>query len=506
VTPHIGLEVTPSIRLTRPLGAGGMGSVWVGHHAGLNAEVAVKFLSPDLSTSEGAQYRFANEASTAAQIKSPHVVQVHDHGVFADELPFIVMELLDGEDLARRVRSAGPLDVASSTLLVVQLGHVLAKAHHAGIVHRDVKPENVVLLNGYGEIFLKLIDFGIAKRMFGDRALTATGSVVGTPDFMCPEQLLSSKDVGPQVDAWSLSAVAYFALVGAAPFARETVPATFLAIERGELTLPFQGHGIGSGALDAFFTRALHRDPAARFASLAELVEAFCNAAEVRTARTLRSGLVAIEQVHLTGQVAAAAGVGPSVPRGTTITTPSRFESSSAHSSAVLVREEGPVGESGQIPVDLPRSPTTAAGTPVLLARPPPRHSGRLLTAALLLGAGAVLAAWAVWGPSLQPARGPTVRPRQEMLLPPPTTGSSPVQAEATPDPEPREQPRASAISTTGGAPGATLSAVPTPETKLPRTSVQAKETKRPTSEELTAGTAPPQPSAPTKRLKDRGF
>jgi len=265
-----------------------MGSVWVAHHGGLDTDVAVKFLLADLSLSEGALARFADEASVAAQIKSPHVVQVLDHGVAVGDLPFIVMELLEGEDLGVHVKRRGPLDLATAAALVQQLGQVLAKAHSAGIVHRDVKPENVFLLSGYGEPFVKLIDFGVAKWSTRSRALTATGTMVGTPDFMCPEQILNSKDVGPAADYWALVGVAYFALMGRPPFARETMPATILAIEKGEFTLPFVSHGIGSRALDAFFSRGLCRDPEGRFPSLSELIGTFCEAAEVPLTRTLR--------------------------------------------------------------------------------------------------------------------------------------------------------------------------------------------------------------------------
>ncbi len=164
-----------------------MGSVWVAHHAGLEIDVAVKFLLPELQTVEGALRRFSEEAMVAAQIKSPHVVQVLDHGVLSDDLPFIVMELLDGEDLAAFVTRRGPLNLADTKRRSCsKLGRVLRKAHAAGIVHRDVKPENVFLLGGDDELFVKLIDFGIAKWTTRDRALTASGTMVGTPDFMCP--------------------------------------------------------------------------------------------------------------------------------------------------------------------------------------------------------------------------------------------------------------------------------------------------------------------------------
>jgi serine/threonine protein kinase len=406
VRPHIGLEITPAIRLIRAIGAGGMGSVWVGHHSGLSAEVAVKFLSADLATSEGAQQRFADEASAAAQIKSPHVVQVHDHGVFAGELPFIVMELLEGEHLANRVWRGGPLDLPSTTTVVLQLGHALAKAHAAGIVHRDVKPENVVLLDGYGEMFLKLIDFGVAKRLSGGRALTLSGAVVGTPDFMCPEQLLSSRDVGPAVDAWALAAVAYYALVGVAPFARETIPATFLAIERGDFVLPFQGHGIGSQALDAFFVRALSRDPAGRFESLGELVNQFCAAATIHETRTLRSEVASSGERRGTLEIAAGSGAwltSPQVavrqtlapvltpPQGITRVDAALAYRDEAPSSAVVPRGAPTLLSETPAPEDSRHLPAvTTTDRPELEAQDWAGRSRRRLTMGVAVGAMAV--------------------------------------------------------------------------------------------------------------------
>src|SRR5262249_9734339 len=146
---------------------------------------------------EHAEYveRFRREATTPAQIKSPHVVQVFDHGVTERGVPYIVMELLSGEDLRRHVKRTGPLPPAKVAQIIAQAARALGRAHRLGIVHRDIKPDNLFILDVEGEPFVKVLDFGIAKHAGESPQLTATGSMVGTPVYMSPEQLLSAKAV-----------------------------------------------------------------------------------------------------------------------------------------------------------------------------------------------------------------------------------------------------------------------------------------------------------------------
>jgi serine/threonine-protein kinase len=273
-----GRMVTANVRLAGLLRRGGMGSVWRAEHLSLGTEVAVKFMSPQYLESEDLVTRFTREATSAAQIKSPHVVQILDHGVLDEGLPFIVMELLVGEDLAQRIKRRGPLPLAEIAAVVLQVGKALSKAHQSGILHRDIKPDNIFLLEDDGEAFVKVLDFGVAKLLEASHAMTATGSTVGTPFYMSPEQLLSAKHVDFQCDLWSLAVVAYRAATGQLPFHGDTLGALAIKVHEAKF-VPASAHRPEvPPALDAWFSRAFQRDPAARFASLKDLVQGLARA------------------------------------------------------------------------------------------------------------------------------------------------------------------------------------------------------------------------------------
>lgn len=158
------MQVRSVVRLVRPLGRGGMGSVWVAEHLALRTEVVVKFMSDALAADAVSTARFWREAAAAAAVKSPHVVQMLDHGFMADGTAFIVMELLDGEDLNRRLVRDHVVPLPELAVIVSQACKALARAHAAGVIHRDIKPDNIFLCRtDDGEPFIKLLDFGVAK-------------------------------------------------------------------------------------------------------------------------------------------------------------------------------------------------------------------------------------------------------------------------------------------------------------------------------------------------------
>ncbi|WP_437331426.1 serine/threonine-protein kinase [Sorangium sp. So ce394] len=273
-----GQQVTSTLRLARELGKGAMGSVWVADHLALGTQVAVKFMSPAYADQSGFVERFRREAMAAAQIKSPHVAQVFDHGVTPDGVPYIVMELLEGEDLKSRMQRLGALPPVEVAAIVAQTAKALGRAHQLGIVHRDIKPDNIFLLDVEGELFVKVVDFGVAKRVQGapqgDLGMTSTGSMLGTPLYMSPEQLLSAKHVDFRADLWGLAVVAYHALTGQVPFRGETLGALSVVLHTGIFTPPSAIRPELSPAIDAWMKRALALDPAARFASARQMAEA----------------------------------------------------------------------------------------------------------------------------------------------------------------------------------------------------------------------------------------
>jgi serine/threonine protein kinase len=210
-----------------------------------------------------------------------------DYGTLADGTPFMVMELLRGVELQVRLDERGTLSVADTVRLVAQMGEALSLAHDSGIVHRDLKPENIFLVpDDEGAFTVKVLDFGIAKT--GDDAdsggLTRTGTTLGTPNFMSPEQLVQASDVDRRADLWSLAVVVYGCLTGKLPFEGETFPAICVAVHEGVFEKPSRLRRALPLALDAWFAKAFHRDLEARFASAAEMAAAFASAVADRRA------------------------------------------------------------------------------------------------------------------------------------------------------------------------------------------------------------------------------
>ena len=257
----------------RLLDHGSMGSVWVATHAGLGTEVAVKFMSPDFAKNQNLVTRFSREAHADAQLRSPHVVQIFDHGVTADGTPYIVMELLDGESLQKRLKREGPIDPAVTSQIIGQTCKALTRAHQLGVVHRDNKPAHSFLTLADEEIFVKLLDFGVSKQEGKDFSMTRTNEKVGTPFYMSPEQLISAKHVDFRADIWSVGIVAYHALVGVVPFKASTFGDLCLAVSRGVFTAPSAARPELPARLDPWFQRALAKKPADRFESAKQAAE-----------------------------------------------------------------------------------------------------------------------------------------------------------------------------------------------------------------------------------------
>jgi len=255
-----------------------MGAVWEGTHLSLGTRVAVKFIDAEYAESPEARSRFENEARAAARLRSKHVVEVYDHGVSDDGCPFIVMEFLQGEPLDKRLDRVGRLPAKETAQIVLQISRALAKAHAANIVHRDLKPENVFLVwdDDEGTDLVKVVDFGIAK--FNDASLssssaTRTGSVLGTPYYMSPEQARGLRSVDSRSDLWSVAVIAYRCIVGTLPFEGEAVGDLLVKLCTAPIPVPSEIAPDVPPSFDAWFKKALTREPAERFQTAAQLSE-----------------------------------------------------------------------------------------------------------------------------------------------------------------------------------------------------------------------------------------
>ncbi|NOK34963.1 protein kinase [Corallococcus exercitus] len=257
--------------LERRIAGGGMGTIWLALDAQLQRRVALKLMDTHRVPSPSARQRFAQEAKAVARLQHPHVVQIHDYGVDGD-VPFIVMELLEGEDLEALLGRRERLPLNTVALLLSQVTRALGAAHGAGIVHRDLKPANLFLARIDGEEVVKVLDFGVAQL---DAGIGVSEGIVGTPRYMSPEQLRGEPDVDLRSDLWSLAVVLYRALTGAFPFSGEVLSTRFRQAGT-EKPLPASSlvPELG-GEVDAFFARALALEPGERFASARELCAAF---------------------------------------------------------------------------------------------------------------------------------------------------------------------------------------------------------------------------------------
>jgi serine/threonine-protein kinase len=276
VDPRPSQAISGALVLVEKLAAGGMGQVWIARHATLDTEVAVKLLGGFAITEGPLRERFEREAKALARVKSPHVVTVLDAGV-SDELgPFIVMELLEGEDLEARLGREEVLSAEVTLALFEQIGHALALAHEAGLVHRDIKPSNVFLVrNAPGATFAKLLDFGIARDL--ESPLTEMPARIGTPLYMSPEQA-EGREVSHATDVYALGMLAYRCLVGATARTSDSLRALGAAAYRLTLPTPSAMRPNLPSSFDRWFQRSCAWEVDSRYADVDEQIAALRDA------------------------------------------------------------------------------------------------------------------------------------------------------------------------------------------------------------------------------------
>jgi eukaryotic-like serine/threonine-protein kinase len=409
---RIGQILGKKYALRRLIGQGGMGVVFEVEHVFTKRIGALKLLQPNYAAIPEVVERFIREASAAGRIGNPHIVETIDAGELPSGEPYIFMELLAGSSVRDLIRGRGRLDFEEAKQIVQQAAEGLAAAHASGIVHRDIKPDNLFLCAS--EVpFVKILDFGISKFTFqhgGQHRLTAAGAPMGTPYYMSPEQVVAKADVDARVDIYSLGVVLYECLAGTVPFDAATLPALSIKIFEGRYTPLSRLVPDTPVGMDAVIARALAVDPERRFRDMPAFQEALAAVASgarvacapacapVRGANRTVTWSVGLAVFGLLGVGAAFAFRRPMTPESSAAGQPANgppgqvepFALGLANvAGAAVIAEESPAGSAHDVP-----APSASRGTAVV--RPSragaavPAHAG---DAGVLLGKGATRAA-----------------------------------------------------------------------------------------------------------------
>ena len=313
-------------RVDRVIGVGGMGVVVAATHVQLQTQVALKFLLPEVLSSPQIVERFVREARAAVRIKSEHVAHVSDVGMLANGAPYMVMEYLEGQDLAEALAQGGPMPIVQSVGYLLQACEAIAEAHALGIVHRDLKPANLFLAKrNRREPIIKVLDFGISKTTDAESlGLTKTSALMGSPYYMSPEQMKSARDVDTRSDIWALGIILYELLTGAPPFQGETITEIVVLVTQGNVPSIRELRPDVPAAIGDIIARCLKRDPQQRYADIVEFATALVPFGPPRSDVALENISRILGAVTLSGRPAALAGAnvqanrdGPNVSQAT---------------------------------------------------------------------------------------------------------------------------------------------------------------------------------------------
>lgn len=281
-----GTLIDGKYRIVRRVASGGMGAVYEVMHERIGRQLAMKFILPELAASKEVSQRFEIEARAASAIGHENIVEVTDMGTTSDGLPFMVMEYLEGCDLAALLEQ-GPVGTDRTVHIVSQVLAALEAAHGQQIIHRDLKPENVFLIERGGDPnFVKLLDFGISKFAGGEEAklhLTSTGLILGTPYYMSPEQARGERDLDQRSDLFSVGVILYQLLTGKRPFAADNLNQLLYQITSGQLTAPRELNPDISPALERVVQKALAHEAKHRFSSAPEFRAALLGEKQLTT-------------------------------------------------------------------------------------------------------------------------------------------------------------------------------------------------------------------------------
>ncbi len=428
-------------RVQRVLGAGGMGVVVAAEHLQLRQRVAIKFLLPSAVSGADTVARFVREAQAAARIQSEHVARVLDVATLDDGLPYMVMELLEGQDLGQLLGSRGSLPVEEAVGYMLQACEGVAEAHAAGIIHRDIKPSNLfVCERGGGRTAVKVLDFGISKSQNltaaagGDLGLTKTSAIMGSPLYMSPEQMVSAKHVDTRTDIWSLGVALFELVAGKTPFNGDSMTELIAAVlQQPPLRILDVRPDLPPAFVEAVM-RSLEKERDRRYANVAELAAAIAPFGPRHSAVSLEriSGVLGL---GAKGIERAASSVAP------TLQAPAGF--------AAVARQTPPVQSSS-----VPGTTAQPVSSDRIGGAPRPLRSGRVVGAGI-----AIVAFIGIGGALVTKMRAKTV---------PAATAESPSIA---PSPQPMPSAMATAKVEVPATSAATVPLVPEPLATVPTAS-----------------------------------
>ncbi len=435
-SPRPGIVIADKYELVAQMAKGGMGSIWKARHRLLDADVAIKFMDVALSSEAEPRRRFEREARASAKLRSPNIVQILDYGVDR-EVPYLAMELLEGEDLRMLLRARRCLRLGEASDILRQICKGLQLAHDAGIVHRDLKPANIFVSRSGGDTVVKLLDFGIAKLASHEvGSNTESGILLGSPRYMSPEQAHGRDRIDHRSDLWSLAVMLFRIVTGRRLFRGKDIGDLVLQICVEPIPALTFISAVLPAELDRFFARALERERDFRFQSATELAEAFSEiAARYPHAHALDDGADVVPEPTDSSSILLAAEADMSMQGINDVGTLTRSYVSDRHSRAEKSR------------------------TPVVL--------GMLLLFGLLVAGG--LAVFGAQESAVGPALGPSAAPSPaEAPVPPGRTSA--VSRSAAPSSDP-SAPAGSASAAASASPMVSASA---------STPVPAKPTYRP--------------------------
>jgi serine/threonine protein kinase len=466
-------------RIERVLGIGGMGVVVAAHHVQLDEKVAIKFLLPAMVHNQEVVGRFAREARAAVKIKSEHVARVSDVGTLENGAPYMVMEYLDGGDLAAWVERRGPLPIEQALDFVLQACVGVASAHGIGIVHRDLKPANLFCLRGNdGQFVIKVLDFGISKVTSLSASdvgggMTHTASVMGSPYYMSPEQMQSAKEVDVRTDIWALGVVVYELLTAVTPFAGDSYAEIAIKVATAPFAPLRSFRPDAPPGLEAVVLKCLQKDKRQRYSDVAELALALEGFASKR-ARPWVERTVGI--IQASGLASGPLSQPPSPTFSRTPTPPSR-------SRATETFLEGQLGDHRSLGTMAP-SANTAGGLPR-------RRKALAIVAGVAITSVAAAIGWVAW-PRHEAVVAPVSSATSVPAVPPSAVvPPAPVVLEPAKPVEPTDLPSPASSQVRADSP-------PPPAVPLPR--VDPKKGSGPKASPTPQGIAPPvAPAQPSK-------